>query len=123
MEVTQLLVYALLIAGFMLFNFVLQRAARRARALQEQERPQQEALADAAEATPLDDTVWGREPRADRTPGARTDEPGPGAASPGVSSPVRRRVALFRDTDDLRRAVVAMTVLGPCRALDPPARW
>ncbi len=122
MEVSQLLVYALLIAGFMLFNFVLQRAARRARALQEQERARQEALADAAAATPLDDTVWGREPHADRQPEAGTGEPAPAAGTPAVPLPVRRHVALFRNTDDLRRAVVAMTVLGPCRALDPPTR-
>jgi hypothetical protein len=30
------------------------------------------------------------------------------------------RRALFRSKRDVRRAIVAMTILGPCRAYDPP---
>jgi hypothetical protein len=33
--------------------------------------------------------------------------------------PVR---ALLKDNHDLRRAVILMMVLGPCRAQDPPER-
>ena len=32
----------------------------------------------------------------------------------------RSRKRLFRSPGDVRRAIVAMTVLGPCRAYDPP---
>ena len=37
--------------------------------------------------------------------------------------PLRRRGSrqtLFRNKRDLRRTIVAMTILGPCRANDPP---
>lgn len=37
--------------------------------------------------------------------------------------PLRRRgftQTLFRNKRDLRRTIVAMTILGPCRANDPP---
>jgi hypothetical protein len=33
---------------------------------------------------------------------------------------VRSRQALFRTKRDLRRTIIAMTILGPCRADDPP---
>ncbi len=41
---------------------------------------------------------------------------------PIVASPRSRwsRKTLFRTRRDVRRVIVAMTVLGPCRAYDPP---
>jgi hypothetical protein len=36
------------------------------------------------------------------------------ARSPGIRQP------LFRSKRDLRRTIIAMTILGPCRASDPP---
>jgi hypothetical protein len=40
-----------------------------------------------------------------------------------TSQPVRHRGvrrALFRNQRELKRTIIAMTVLGPCRAYDPP---
>lgn len=75
--------------------------------------------------TPLD-TGWGRQPAGT---GARAQHPAP---SPGharrplqTTAPMHgkqrpsRAHRMFGSRADLRRAVVAMTVLGPCRALDP----
>jgi len=46
--------------------------------------------------------------------------PAPAPAPPSVR-PRRHAVhGLFASQQDLRRAVIAMTVLGPCRALEPP---
>ena len=45
------------------------------------------------------------------------------AASTGTMTPSRRhwsRKTLFRTRRDVRRVIVATTVLGPCRAYDPP---
>jgi hypothetical protein len=77
----------------------------------------------AAEPEPLED-IWGRVPA-----------PAPLAAPPPVSAPrpvprlapaAPRRVhpvrALLKDKRDLRRAVILMMVLGPCRAQEPPER-
>jgi hypothetical protein len=38
----------------------------------------------------------------------------------GVQPRGRSRQALFRSRRDLRRTIIAMTILGPCRADDPP---
>jgi len=42
--------------------------------------------------------------------------PQPSAGQRGA----RARQALFRSKRDLRRTIIAMTILGPCRADDPP---
>ncbi|MDP3166037.1 MAG: hypothetical protein Q8N06_11380 [Hydrogenophaga sp.] len=73
------------------------------------------------------DAGWGRQPsvtppRAPHLPTrAPTTQRRPlqtAAALPGRRSPSRAQ-AMFGDRAGLRYAVVAMTVLGPCRALDP----
>lgn len=65
---------------------------------------------------------------------AATPLPGPASAStrerPDVAPPPIivitsgrhrwSRGALFRTKNDVRRTIVAMTILGPCRAYDPP---
>ncbi len=114
-----LLIYILIIGGIMLFNFLTQRAAARRR--------QEEAAAERAEQAeapapeePLAD-IWGRTqaaPAAEPLPvPARVD------AAPIVAAQVRRRRsgtrALLHGTQNLRHAMVVLTVLGPCRALDP----
>lgn len=74
------------------------------------------------------DAGWGRQPsaapeRAPRPP-AKTHTPHQrrplqtAAALPGSRRPSRGQ-AMFGNREGLRYAVVAMTVLGPCRALDP----
>ena len=119
------ILYVLVFLGIVLFNFLSQLAARR-RQQEEQARAGEppEAAAEPpfpAEPEPLED-VWGRVPA-----------PAPVAAMPPVAAPrsapllasaSTRRAhparALLRDRSDLRRAVVLMMVLGPCRAQDPP---
>jgi hypothetical protein len=50
-------------------------------------------------------------------------ERAPQARPAGAIQPSRRREirhTLFRTRRDLRRTIIAMTILGPCRAYDPP---
>jgi hypothetical protein len=122
---SELLFLGLIIAGFMLFNYLSQRLAKKAREQQEAA----EASAPPPEDEPLED-IWARAPApppaapapplAAPAPIART-VPAPHATPP---APSRRRPAarLFRTRKDLRHAIVLMTVLGPCRALEPHER-
>ncbi len=121
---SELLVYGLVIAGFLLFNYLMQYLARRERELQEA------AAAREAPDPPAEDEVleniWGQNPV------AAPPEPEPETALASVprarasaaAPPRARRSAaarrLFRTRRDLRQAIVLMTVLGPCRALEPP---
>ncbi len=117
---SELLIYGLMIAGFLLFNFVMQRLAKKARQAEEAAAQSGAAAPPPVEAPPED--IWGR------TPAAPAAAPGP--VAPAVparraeapAQPRRRTAAglLFPTRKDLRHAVVLMTVLGPCRALDPP---
>ena len=113
---SELLVYGLIIAGFLLFNYLARRLAQKAR---EQQEAAERAAAQAppAEAEGELEDVWGRAPAA-RPAALRVPEqraPAPVVASP---PPVTTR-RLFRTRQDLRHAIVLMTVLGPCRALEP----
>ena len=144
------LIYVLIFVGIMLFNFVMQRAAKR----RQEEAPPEEQT---AQNQPLEEVFGRRQPQTQEPPeevfGRRqppAQEPleevfgrrqpvsavqAPPAAPPprvrpreAVAPPaLRRRANAFRsllsDKGDLRRAVVIMTVLGPCRALEEtPAR-
>ena len=120
---SELLLYGLLIAGFLLFNYVMQRLAKKARQQQEQERAQQPEAAPSPEDEPPED-IWVRRPQPDLLAAAAPVEPARRvetiAAAP--APPPRRTAprALFRSRQDLRHAIVVMTVLGPCRAQEPP---
>lgn len=111
-----LLIYILIIGGIVLFNFLTQRAAARRR--------QEEAAAQQAEPPAPDEPLpdlWGRTQTA---PAAEPlAEPARVAVAPFVAPEVRRRRSgarsLLTGTQNLRRAMVVLTVLGPCRALDP----
>ncbi len=108
---SELLLYGLLIAGFLLFNYVMQRLSKKA------QQEQAEALPPPPGDGPPED-IWGRAPAA---PPA-TPEPAVPAQRAEAPAQPRRRTAsgiLFRTRKDLRHAVVLMTVLGPCRALEP----
>jgi predicted lipid-binding transport protein (Tim44 family) len=118
------LIYVLIFLGIVAFNFMRQLAARRRQ--QEEEAQAQEAVPAPAEEQRLED-IWGR------TPAAAPAAPAPAAivprpAPPAVRAepPAPRRLhpvrALLKDRRDLRRAVVLMMVLGPCRAQEPPER-
>jgi predicted lipid-binding transport protein (Tim44 family) len=123
------LIYVLVFLGIVVFNFMRQLAARRR---QQEEEAQAKAAAPApAEEQPLED-LWGRTP-APAVPAAAAaaaaavivTRPAPPAiraeppATPRRLHPVR---ALLQDRRDLRRAVILMMVLGPCRAQEPPER-
>jgi hypothetical protein len=116
------LLYVLAFVGFILFNYMIQKAARRRR----QEEQTQEAEKEAAPPPdePLDD-IWGRTRAPVPAPApvlAPRAAPLPVPAAPPAprrAHPVR---ALLKDKRDLRRAVILMMVLGPCRAQEPPER-
>jgi len=118
---SELLLYGLIVAGFLLFNYVTQQLAKKTR--QEEERALPHEAASSPEGARLED-IRGREPEADLPVAVGPLEPARRIESIfAVPALLPRRVArgaLFRDRQDLRQAVVGMTVLGPCRALEPP---
>lgn len=117
----ELLIYGLLIVGYLLFNYFMQQVAKRARERQDQAAQQQEAAPSPIEDEPAE-YLWGRKPGAE-SPAVSTDvEPRPrveAIATPATAARVTAPHALFRYTADLRHAIMVMTVLGPCRALQP----
>jgi hypothetical protein len=111
---SELLVYGLIIAGFLLFNYLARKLARKAR-------EQQAAAEQAAEALPEEaaeqlEDIWSRARAAQL---ATIQVPGQRAPMPAVAPPPAATRRLFRTRQDLRHAIVLMTVLGPCRALEP----
>ena len=119
------IIYVLVFLGFVLFNVLTQMARRRQQSEAEAGEPRDAADEPplAAEPEPLED-IWGRIPAPQpvaATPPLAAPRPAPllAPAPPRRVHPVR---ALLRDRNDLRRAVVLMMVLGPCRAQDPPER-
>ena len=117
---SELLLYGLIVAGFLLFNYVTQQLAKKTR--QEEERALPHEAASSPEGALLED-IRGREPEADLPVAVGPLEPARRIESIfAVPGPLPRRVArgaLFRARQDLRQAIVGMTVLGPCRALEP----
>jgi len=116
-----LFLFVLLFLGIVLFNYVMQRAARRRRE-EEQAQAAQQPAAPAGAEEPLED-IWGRTPASVPAPApspmlAARQETAPPPVPRG-RHPAR---ALLKDKRDLRRAVVLMMVLGPCRAQEPPER-
>jgi hypothetical protein len=115
------LLYVLGFIAIVLFNFIAQRAARRRQ--QEEEAQAQPAPAPVEEE--LLEDVWGRTPAPAPAP-APVAAPLPAALPIAAQPPAPRRIhpvrALLHDKRDLRRAVVLMMVLGPCRAQEPPER-
>ncbi len=108
------LLIIILIGGLLLLNFLAQRVAARQQQQQQAEPP--------APDEPLPD-IWGR------------TQPAPAAALPAmpvrpvaeppiaVHARARRHGArsFLQGRSNLQRAMVVMTVLGPCRAMEPPA--
>ncbi len=117
---SELLLYGLIVAGFLLFNYVTQQLAKKTRQEEERALPH-EAVPSPEDALPED--IRGREPGADLPVAVGPLEPARRIDSIfAVPGPLPGRVArgaLFRARQDLRQAIVGMTVLGPCRALDP----
>jgi hypothetical protein len=94
-----------------LANYVLARMRRRF----EPPRPTRQ---------PMPDMGMRRQAAPAPTPASPAPREGVQAAPPNrILAPSRSRWSrktLFRTRRDVRRVIVAMTVLGPCRAYDPP---
>ena len=122
---SELLLYGLIIAGYLLFNFGTQRLAKKVRQEPEQKQAQQQEAAPSPEDEPLED-IRGRRLRADLLAAAAPVAPTRRVQAIAVAlAPSPRRIAptaLFCSRRDLRHAIVVMTVLGPCRALEPHER-
>jgi hypothetical protein len=115
------ILYVLAFVAIILFNVIAQRAARR----RQQQEEAEQAAAPApppAEDEPLED-IWGRTPA---PPPALVAIARPAPPAVAVEPPRPRRIhpvrALLKERRGLRRAVVFMMVLGPCRAQEPPER-
>ena len=118
---SELLIYVLIAGAILLFNVVMPRLAKRAR--QEERAAQAQGAPSPPDDEPLED-IWGRTqatPLEIAAPPPRTQAE-QSRTEQARALPERRASAepLFRTKQDLRHAVVAMTVLGPCRALEPP---
>jgi hypothetical protein len=115
------IIYVLVFLGFVLFNVLTQMARRRQQSEAQAGEPRDAADEPPSPAAdePLED-IWGRVP-----PPAPVTVPPP-VAAPHAAPALPRRVhpvrALLKDKRDLRRAVVLMMVLGPCRSQEPPER-
>jgi hypothetical protein len=111
------LLYLLGFLALVLFNYLAQRAARR----REQQAKAQAAVAPVPPSVEeqLPEELWGRTATPPPAPApVPVPRPTPAPAQPRLH-PVR---ALLKDKRDLRRAVVLMIVLGPCRAEECPER-
>ncbi|KWT97098.1 MULTISPECIES: hypothetical protein [unclassified Variovorax] len=118
------LFYVLLAALALVFGYAARRGARRLpeRPVQEQAAEELQEAVEARESPP-NAAVDGREPR------GRSREPSPIAQRPvrrtsaaltDIAPPRRTRTqAMLGSRQGLRDAVVSMTVLGRCRALQP----
>lgn len=116
------LLYILGFIAIVLFNFMAQRAAwRRQQEEEAQARQASPAQAEPPAQEPLED-IWGRAPAPPTPAPALVPRPAPPPVR--AEAPAPRRLhparALLKDKRDLRRAVVLMMVLGPCRSQDPP---
>jgi hypothetical protein len=115
------LLYVLGFIAIVLFNHFAQRAARRR---QQEEQAQAQPAPPPVEEALLED-VWGRTPIPAPAP-APVAAPRPAAPPIAAQPPAPRRAhpvrALLHDKRDLRRAVILMMVLGPCRSQEPPER-
>jgi hypothetical protein len=114
------LLFVLGFVALVLFNYFVQRAARR----REQQEKTQAAVAPAPPSVEeeLPEEVWGRTATPTPPPPPApvlVPRSAPPPPAPRRLHPVR---ALLNDKRDLRRAVVLMMVLGPCRAQEPPER-
>lgn len=97
-----------------LINFVMQRVRRRL----EPHVPPEESVTQMRRQQPqptLPPSLVRREAR---------ERPPPRAQAATVSAPIRRarfiKKSLLGDIRDVRRGIILMTVLGSCRAFDPP---
>jgi hypothetical protein len=129
MRPTELLIYVLLFAAILLFNYVVQRIGRwqKQQELPPPELPPHDLPQHEPERRDWEEETFGRGHRRAAPPplrepvrARRAEAP---LVAPAVAPSVARRRAEARSfltgRRNLRRAVIAMTVLGPCRAQQP----
>ena len=133
MRTSELLLYGIVLVVFLAFNLLRPLLTERLRRMQQrqQELEQAQAQEEPAQANEASaEETWGRSGQTVLHPSlehAADDEPVP---APQVQAPARSgrlprdgvAGTLFASREDLRQAVVVMTVLGPCRALEPHDR-
>jgi len=115
------LIYILIFGAILLFQYVMQRFARRrqSEAPQEEPLPQEEPI---PQEEPLPE-IWGRAPAIPAGSPVLVERVGRSKALAAAVAIPRRRPAvrsLLGGRRELRRAIVIMTILGPCRAQEPP---
>jgi hypothetical protein len=112
---TEFIVYGVLLLLILLFNYIARRTARQQpqEASPEYEEPREEEYESP-------DEFWGRIKPAPVELPALTARPAERMERPRAPPPPRRarftRESLIGSKRDLQRAIVLMTVLGPCRA-------
>ena len=124
---SELLVFAAIVAAFMAFNAVVNWLARKAREAREREIEPVRTQPAALESL-LDDHAWGggasertaKEPTRSEVTVVPRNVPAAASVldSRGSGGIVRVRRRL-RTQQGVREAIVLMTVIGPCRALEP----
>jgi hypothetical protein len=116
------ILYLLLFGAVLLFNYITQQIARRRQAEAEQQQPPPEEQ--QTNEAPGD--FWGRSPETQAALLAPAEPVAPVRRyQPPVARPTRRpgrfsKQALFGNKRDVQNAVVIATILGPCRAMEPP---
>jgi hypothetical protein len=114
-----LFLYGVLLVAIVLWNLLMRVLARRRRQQQDSPPP-----VDSPGAAPVPQP-WGRagEPEPwGRQPGAPDGAATAARSEPVWASPPAQRrpgSTRFRSRQEVRQAIIAMTVLGPCRAMDP----
>jgi hypothetical protein len=103
----------LLIFGFLLFSMLVEWLKRRQRQASREIRPTVPPAPVRAPMPVPPRAVGARRPRAESR-----GTPQPLDAAPPGRSP--RAYAYIRNRREVRRGIVLMTILGPCRALEPP---
>jgi hypothetical protein len=116
------LIYLLIFAAIFLFQFLMKLAARQSAPEAPPEvRPPQPRYSTAPDSRSLEQTEaipWSSSHLSAQEFGRRSE------TVPAIRPRRQRRFsrqALFATRQDVQKAVVIATVLGPCRALEPPA--
>ena len=117
----QELIYVLVFAAVMLVQYLTWRLGRRSQGEALLLAPRSDEEPAAQEELAAD--IWGRAPAIPAVAPALVEPVGRSEALAASAAIARRRSAvrsLLGTRRDLRRAIVSMTILGPCRAQEPP---
>lgn len=111
----ELVLYGLFVAAILMANLAFERWRERRRASQRPPRAPRQWTRELAESEAQALAAASPPVRPASRPAAASAAPPPDPGGP----PAPRLAPGWRERTALRQAVVAMTVLGPCRALDP----